>query len=315
MQPPAQRVIVYNGVTVSQSSDPSAAAKPRLTTQPAASQPVHPQMVMLDGFTENLVAFDLITYAMTGQVEVPTTLGPLAIRHAATGPENEVWTVNGGLEVTVSDLGSQQVLANILTPSIPITATPAGIAFTNDGAVALEAVLFSSPDSAGNNGALVVFDAVKRTVTSTLLLKDGPVAFVMAPDSLMAYLLGRSGQITYYDVLSATADFATSTFSPGMNDGYPGSEVFIHPDGTRLFWHVGPNVEVFDLATHKVVRQIVLGLPGTSGIGMRLSVDGSQLFLGNGQGNNSVVDTRYGTILGTSTISGSALTFGGIPMK
>jgi len=67
----------------------------------------------------------------------------------------------------------------------------------------------------GNLGVLLAFDAVTQTLTSTLLLKYAPTALVMSPDGLTAYLLSSSGMITYYDVLSGTADLSASTYTPG----------------------------------------------------------------------------------------------------
>jgi len=314
--PPAMRVIVYNGQKVSPSSVP---AKPHFAalpgTQPSASAQENPQMVLLDGFTNFLDLFDLTTFGMIAQVTVPSTSGPLAVRHAAAGPENEVWTGNPGVGVTVSDLGAGTVLANIATPSIPVASTPIGIGFTNDGSVALEVIAFGSPDSAGNNGALVVFDAVNRTVTSTLLLKDTPAQFLMGPDSLNAYILNSTGTITYYDVLSGTADLTLSTYTPGANDGFESGDAFIHPDGTRIFWLVGAVVEVFDINGHKVINQFNSTLPSMSGSSMRMSQDGSFLYVGNGQGLNVVIDTVFGNILSSSNTGGPTLTFGGLPVN
>lgn len=138
-------------------------------------------------------------------------------------------------------MSAQSVTANIPTPSVPSGATPSGIVFDNSGGAAFEAFRLSSPDASGNSGLLVVFDATNRVVTSTMPLKYGPTAFLMAPDGLTAYLLSGGGQITYYDVLSGTADLSASTFTPGSSGGYNGvSNVFIHPDGTRLFWRWDP---------------------------------------------------------------------------
>jgi len=57
-------------------------------------------------------------------------------------------------------------------------------------------------------------------------------------------------------VLSGTADLSLSTFTPGQAGGYPGNgaPVFIHPEGTRLFWNVGSQVEFFDLARGRQSR-------------------------------------------------------------
>lgn len=116
-------------------------------------------------------------------------------------------------------------------------AAPAGIVFTPDGTTAFEAVGFLSPDSSGNLGALVVFDAVNRKVTSTFPLKNAPAAVLIARDGYTLYLLSANGMLTYYDVLSGTADLSVSTFTPGLAGGYSGSsaQVFLTPDGTRLY--------------------------------------------------------------------------------
>ncbi len=272
---------------------------PRLTgVQPAS--PVDPQMIMLDGLGNSLFKFDLNNFSILSQVVVPTTSGPLGIRPTSTGPENEVWVANGGLEVTLVDLGAQKVITNIPTPSIPVAVAPAAIVFSKSGATALEAVKFFSPDSSGNKGALLVFDAVNRKVTATLLVKIYPAALVMAPDGLTAYLLGESGEITYYDVLSGTADLTLSTYTPGQSGGFPGSsQVFIHPDGTRLFWHIGAQLEVFDLTKHKVTYQFNSGLPSTSPVAMQMSQDGSNVWMNNALGKVVVLDTRYGNTVAT----------------
>ena len=88
-------------------------------------------------------------------------------------------------------------------------------------------------------------DAVKRVVKSTFPLKYAPAAVLMASDALTTYLLsGTTGELTCYDVLSGTADLSVSTYTPGTDEGYQGGNVFVHPDGTRLFWSVGTNLEV-----------------------------------------------------------------------
>ena len=267
------------------------------TVQP--STPPDPQIIMLDGLGNSLLEFDLNTYAVTKSVVVPNQSGPFGIRPSATGIANEVWVSNGGLEVSVVDLGAQQLLTNILTPSIPAAVAPAAIVFTNSGATALEAVKYFTPDASGNQGALLVLDAVNRSVKSTLLLKDRPIALVMAPDGLTAYLLDDIGTITYYDVLSGTADLSASTYTPGMSGGYGLGAVFIHPDGTRLFWHTGPQLDVFDLTTRKVTRQFDTGLSGASEVSMQMSQDGSTMWFANALGNVVILDTRYGNIMGT----------------
>jgi len=282
---------------------------PLVSTAPPVVPP-NPQMIMLDGLGNSLLKFDLTNFAVLSQVVVPSTSGPLGVRPTATGDAHEVWVASGGAGVSVADLGALSVIATIPTPSIPTAVAPAGIVFTNSGATALYAVAYYSPDSAGNNGALLVFDAVNQKVTSTLPLKYAPTALLMSPDGITAYLLSGSGMITYYDVFSGTADFSTSTYTPGLAGGYPGASgsVFIHPDGTRLFWNVGVGLTVFDLTTHRIVNQFSSGLPTTSAASIRMSQDGSTIWFANALGNVVILDTRYGNILETyQTSPGSAV--------
>jgi hypothetical protein len=266
------------------------------TEQPVA--PPDPSMILLDGLSGNILQLDLTTATVMSQVAPPQTAnGPLAARPTITGSANEVWVANGWSQVTVLDMSAGTVAANIPTPSVPSGATPAGIVFDNSGEKAFEAFRLSSPDASGNSGLLVVFDAVNRLVTFSLPLKYAPAAFLMAPDGLTAYLLSTRGEITYYDVLSGTADLSASTYTPGFDTGYNGfSNVFVHPDGTRLFWAVGPNLESFDLTQRKVTAQFSSGLPTTSAITLEVSQNGSFATMSNGQGNGVVLDTHYGII-------------------
>ncbi len=222
----------------------------------------------------------------------------MGIRPATTGPQTEIWLASLG-GVTVADFGVQKVVATIPTPSVPVAVTPAAIVFTNDGTTALEAVKFSSPDSAGNQGALLVFDAVGRKLTSTLLLKDRPTALVMAPDSYTR-LLDDVGNIAYYDVLKGTADLTLSRLYARYLAAFNSSSsaVFIHPDGTRLFWNVGVQLSIFDLTTHKVTYVINSGLPSTSGVSMQMAQDGATIWIANATGTVAVYDTRSAQLPG-----------------
>ena len=288
---------------------------PHLTTvQPVA--PSDLQMMFLDGAgSSSLVTLDLTQSGIISQVVVPNVSGPFGIRPSATGPPNEVWVANGGTEVSVVDLGAQ-TLANILTPSIPQAVASVGIVFANSGATALYAVGYYSPDSAGNNGALLVFDAASWTLTSTLPLKYTPAALVASPDGLTAYVLSSGGMITYYDVLSGTADLSVSTYAAGMSGGYPGTgtPVFIHPDGTRLFWNINYLLNVFDLTTRQVTHQFTSGLPSTAGPAMRMSQDGGRVYFLDREGDVVVLDTQNGNILATFNIGAATWFFGGPPV-
>jgi hypothetical protein len=284
------------------------------TVAPAA--PPDPFMVLVDGLSGNVMKFDLTTGAVVNQVlPPPLAVGPVGLRLSAAGSTNEVWVpwvTNETPQITVVDVGAQTVLANIATPSIPPNNfVPVGVVFTNSGDTAFEAVSYYSPDSSGNNGALVILDAVNRVVKSTFPLKYAPGVVLMAPDALTIYLLSSAGELTYYDVLSGTADLSVSTYTPGFNNGYGVGNAFVHPDGTRLFWNVGTNLEVFDLTTRLVTSQFPSGLPNGSGVTLEVSQDGSTAVMGNGQGTVVALDTQFGLILATSQNSTATLAFPG----
>jgi WD40 repeat protein len=260
-------------------------------------------MVFLDGLSQNLLRYDLTTQRITSTVVVPSTSGPLGIRPVATGAEHEVWTANAGTQVTVSDLATQSVVTNIPTPSLPQAGAPAGIVFSPDGTTAFEAVGFLSPDTSGNLGALAVFDAAGRKVTSTLLLKNAPSAILIAPDGYTVYLLSSNGMLTYYDVLSGTADLSVSTYTPGLAGGYPGSsaQVFLTPDGTHLYWNVNYLVVGFDLTTRKISSSVNSGLSSSSQSTMYMAQDGLHIWLTSADGTVAVYDVPSGGVIATIT--------------
>jgi hypothetical protein len=283
---------------------PFAGAAPHV--QAAGVQPLTPpdtQMVFLDGLSQNLLQYDLTAQKITSTVVVPNTSGPLGIRPVSSGVQHEVWTANGGTQVTVSDLTTQSVITNISTPSLPQAAAPAGIVFTPDGTMAFEAVGYFSPDSSGNFGALVVFDAVNRQVTSTFPLKNAPSAVLMAPDGYTVYLLSSTGMLTYYDVLSGTADLSVSTYTPGLAGGYPGSsgEVFVTPDGTHLYWNVNYLIVGFDLTSRKISSTVNTGLSSSSQSTMYMSQDGLRIWLTSADGTVAVYDVTSGGVIATFT--------------
>jgi hypothetical protein len=276
-------------------------ANPRTASAQTAG-PQDPTMILLDGLGSNIFKFDLANYSIVSQAVVPSTVGPLGVRPTAAGDSNEVWVANGGTSVAVVDFTAGKVVATIPGTSTPLLNSPAGIVFTNSGNTALEAVTYLTPDSSGNQGALLVFDAVNRKLTSTLPLKYAPQSILMAPDGLTAYLLG-SGKITYYDVFSGTADLtAPFTFFSGP--------AFIHPDGTRIFISAGTQLQVFDMTSRKFTQQFSSGLPSTSAASMQISQDGSIAFFGNGDGAVVYLDTRYGNVMTAYQASGPSLVFG-----
>ncbi len=292
------------------------------TVQPVA--PPAPQMIFVDELGAGLVQVDLATLTAMNPMALPPDVTNFAIRPGATGPAKEVWTVSYPLGVSILDLGTGTQSATIPVPLLStnnVNTVPSNqtIGFTSDGATFFYAVPYLKPDSAGNNGALLVFDAASRTLTATLLLKAAPAVLVMAPDGLTAYLLSGvgNGNITYYDVLSGTADLSAQLFTPGTFFSFNGiGPVFSHPDGTRLFWNSpflaannapgGGEIQVFDLITRQISKSFTYSLPvGTNPLTFQMSQDGATFtvtYAGFGAvaGGMVVMDSLKGNILATS---------------
>jgi DNA-binding beta-propeller fold protein YncE len=300
---------VPHHIVYAKSSEP-ARLSAKLAPRAAPAAP-SVRMTLLDTLsTDRIATVDLKTFAIVQQVNLPDQATLFAIRPSAAGPTTEVWTghASGANNlISIADLSTGKLAGTIQTSTLaPNGSLPAGLVFTNDGATALYAVRYFNKDSAGNLGALLTYDAASRKLTSTMPLTVAPTSLLMAPDGLTAYIIGgQTGTITYYDVLSGTADL-TVTRVP-LN-----GPAFIHPDGTRLFWDAG-QLEVFDLTARKIVNEFKFGLPTTSATSMTLSQDGSQAYIGNGAGAVVVMDTRYGNILATFQAPGAAQAFSGPP--
>jgi hypothetical protein len=135
----------------------------------------------------------------------------------------------------------------------------------------------------------------------------------MAPNGLTAYLLSDTGEITYYDVATGAVGLPVSTYAPGSNAGYPGASaaVYIHPDGTRIFWNVNHLLEVFDVTTQQVTNTLTSGLPTTNSATFSLSQDGGIAYFSNQVGDVALLDTSDGTILLTFNTGAATSVFGG----
>jgi hypothetical protein len=278
----------------------SARRKPNpRSTVLAPPTPPDPTVVFFDGLGNAMVRFDLATNSIMSQIPFFNygIASNFAVRPTSSGPENEVWVNNAGINILVMDLGSQSVVATVANPTTPANIVPGNIVFTVSGNTALESLIYYTPDSAGNLGAILAFDATTRTLLSTLPLKNTPFDMLMAPDGLTAYILGDS-TITYYDVLSGTADL-TAPIQYGGGYGYTPA-VFIHPDGTRLFVDQGYGLAVFDLTTRQFTSTFTYNLPMyANALSVKMSPDGSTVWVSDSQNNVTTLETRYGNIVST----------------
>jgi hypothetical protein len=287
---------------------PAERTKPHLTFVPPTA-PMDPSVIVYDGLGVQMVKADFTTGAIITKFPVSFyNLYSLTTRPVATGNANEVWATLDGA-IAILDMGGGSVLA-----TVPVTKTagtneyPVGLAFTNDGASAIEAVAYSKADSSGNLGLLRIFKADTRTLASTLPLAFAPQQLLMAPDGLTAYFLG-SGKIGYYDILSGTADL-TAPFPSFIQSG----GIFIHPDGVRLFCGVcGGGLEVFDLTTRVVTNNFPFSpAPGGGAISaMNMSQDGSTVAFTDSQYNVYILDTQFGSLLATYNTGAYSLVFPG----
>jgi hypothetical protein len=226
--------------------------------------------------------------------------------------------------VYVVDIGAGKVITTIPVPSailnnVNTVQTNQTTGFTSSGGTYFYAVPYITPDASGNKGALLVFDAASRALTATFPLKIAPDVLVMAPDGLTVYLLsGAALNITYYDVLSGTADLSAPLYTPGGNPNTfsGGGPVFIHPDGTRLFYLSQAGISVFDLTSRQITNTLPFSLPtGTNNATFEMSPDGSTFavsYQGIGAGlSSTILMDSNGNILGTipSTNNGILTTY------
>jgi hypothetical protein len=268
--------------------------------QPA--NPGNPRMIFFDGLLNAMILYDLKTFGIVGQVTVPSQARVFGVR-----PEsNEVWVAHAGLvnEISMSDVGTQSMLGAIPTPSLdPNTNVPVGIVFTNSGLTALYAVSRFPADTAGNRGALLVYDVAGRKLTATLPLNFAPTAVLMAPDGLTAYVAG-SGKVAYYDVLSGTAELIA-------NMPYFGGGIFVSPDGTRLLFDQGRELGLFDL-NMRTSSSFSYQLPATAtAVSVHMAQDGSSVVVVDTQGNSTTIDARFGNVLSRAKSDVTAKEFPG----
>lgn len=267
-----------------------------------------PTMILFDGLANSMDVIDLTSGAIVSQIPFFNygTASNFAVRPTASGPENEIWVNNiDAQNILVMNLGSQSVVTTI---PMPANLYELNIVFTISGNTALVSAIYGTPDSAGNTAAILAFDATTRTLLSTLPLKNIPFNMLMAPDGLTAYLLASS-TITYYDVLSGTADL-TAPFQYYGFYGYTPA-VFIHPDGTRLFLDQGA-LAVFDLTTRQFTNTFSYNLAkGASTLSVHMSQDGSTVWVSDSLNNVTILDTHYGNIMGTYQTSPNSMVFPG----
>ncbi len=299
-------------------------ARPRAATvQP--TMPSDPHLILFDGIGWSMDKVDLNTFAVT-QVPLNSNLTPFVntfgVRPATTGNAHEVWVASppspGTMAISIADFNTGQIATGIPGLALGPDDNPVNVIFTGDGLTALVAVS-QTPDAAGNNGAILAFDAVGRTLKSRLPIKDAPQQLLISPDGLTAYSLGITGPkgtITYYDVLSGTADLvAPFTYFIAR----PGSGAVIHPDGTRIFCTAcGASVVVFDLKTRQFsgfnVSAPATGAGGST-ISANMSQDGSVMAISDNLGNVYMLDTRYGNTLTTYQNATPSMVFPGAPVN
>ena len=90
--------------------------------------------------------------------------------------------------------------------------------------------------------------------------------------------------------------------------------MYIHPDGTRLFWNVGVYLVTFDLTAHTITSEVNSGLPTTVGRTFTLSSDGARAYFSDGLGDVAIIDTNFGNILISFNTGASTLVLAGPPV-
>lgn len=196
---------------------------------------------------------------------------PLNARVIAQRPNSEEVYVahsGGGSQISVISTREDRLLANFqlrLSPQDAIV----NLMFSNDGRLAW--LVARNPDSTTERGKVLVLDCANRQVLNSINLgTNTPSAAALNPENNLLLLYGTSLSSAGVAEASLLAfDTITNTTFPlttGLADlsPVPPTEMFFHPDGTRLYWlqQGTATIDQYDLGARRVTRRIPL--PRTS---------------------------------------------------
>jgi YVTN family beta-propeller protein len=208
-------------------------------TMSTQSSPPEGAVAVIDAATNTLTATIAVGILPTGVVVAPDSA------HAYV-PNLQP----GGGVVSVIDTTRNAVVDSI-TVSPPRT-LPLGIAITPDGCeLYVVAEIAAGPDEIGK-GALKIIDPKTRAISASVPLSpcESGVSFVaITPNGRFAYAFDTSG-------LPAIIDTTTHDVTFPLRITDPCGRMAFTPNGLLAYLISGDAVEVYELATHKIVTLI-----------------------------------------------------------
>jgi YVTN family beta-propeller protein len=235
-----------------------------------------------------------VTNSGAGTVTVVDTdaLAPLTAVTVGSDPR-AVAVRPGGSQAWVTNLGSGTVsLINTAshtldgTITLPVSASPLGIAFNASGSLAYVA------DQAGS---LHVINTGTFLIDATIPIPTGtPAHVVVAPNGTRAYVSDSSGRVSVINTLTNTV--LTTVAVGGDPQG-----MAITRDGSRVYVanRSSGTVSVIDTATNVVTATVTVG---TNPVGVALSGFDSRAYVTNQGGTVSVISTPSHQVIATITL-------------
>ncbi len=231
-----------------------------------------------------------------------TVLGTIAV---GINPGPSRFTPDGAKAYVVNEDSDSVSVIDMTTLGSPATVSvgdrPVTASVSQDGTKVYVA------NELGNS--VSVISTASDTVIQTIDVGVAPHALAKTPDGTKLYVANEGNASNSISVISTTSDavIATIPLAPSRD---PGSIHFL-PNGTKAYvanrgcagitcvpTEVDPTVSVINVATNTVIATIRAGLPGAAPHAMRITPDGSKLYLVNKHGDDvKVIDTATDTII------------------
>ncbi len=236
-----------------------------------------------------------LTVGLTAALAAGTVLSTVALTAAGTGQALAATTPTARQVAYFADngkLGTLDLASGVVT-EFPLWGVNF-VALAPDGAH-----VYATETS----GKLAVVDATANTLTREIPLTTTgqPMGLTLSPDGTRAYVVPSSGPVSIIDTGSATL---VGSIPQPVTANY---DIAVTPDGGHVYVAnpaVG-TVTVSDTATSTVNATVAIGT-GTHPIRLKMSPDGTQVFVTSTTGGVSIIDTATNSVTASLSIGRSA---------
>jgi WD40 repeat protein len=199
---------------------------------------------------------------------VALAVGARVIALRPSSEEAFVAHAGGGSQISVISMREDRLLTSFqlrLNPQDQIVS----LHFSPDGRLAW--LVVRNPDSSTERGKVLLLDCPNRAVLNTFVLgTNTPSSAALNPEGNLLLIQGTSlneagaaeASMLAFDVNTNTSSVLT-TGAASLSPTQP-SEMFWHPDGTRLYWlqQQTGTIDQYEIGARRVTRRI--GVPRTS---------------------------------------------------